>query len=218
MAKQVRGEIIEAAAAPDGFDYAKLETALAESVRQTADRIRGKLRRSLEDVVEIGNDLLGVKDRLPHGQFMSWLRAEFGWADRMARTFMSVAEQFGPKVEIIANLPIAATAAYMLAAPSVPEKAREKAIEQAKGGQAISVGAAKTIIAEAKSELRDEARKEKKPAKRRPAAVLGPKLLTTLEKYLKGWATSELPDLVQQLRQFADKVEQKQQAKKTKKA
>jgi hypothetical protein len=38
----------------------------------------------------------------------------------MAQNFMSVAERLGPKTEIIANLTIQPTAAYLLAAPSVP--------------------------------------------------------------------------------------------------
>lgn len=218
MAKQVKGEIVEVGGGTrlDGFDYSRLETSLAESVQRSAERIRGKLKRSIEDIVEVGNDLIAVKEQLLHGQFTGWLRAEFGWADRMARTFMSVAEQFGPKVEKISNLPIVPSAAYILAAPSVPEEARKKAIEKAKEGKTISVIVAKTIIAETRSELREE--KGGQARKKRSASVLGPKLLSTLEKYLKGWASNDLPDLAQQLRQFADKVEKQHQQREAKKA
>lgn len=59
---------------------------------------------------------------LEHGQFRAWLRGEFGWSERMAQNFMSVAERFGPKTEIIADLTIQLTVVYLLAAPSVPDR------------------------------------------------------------------------------------------------
>jgi hypothetical protein len=78
------------------------------------------VRREIED----DQELLAVKEALPHGQFLRWLRAEFGWPERTARNFMAVAEQFG-KSAIIAELPTQPTAAYLLAAPAVPDEARE---------------------------------------------------------------------------------------------
>jgi hypothetical protein len=44
----------------------------------------------VEDIIEVGNDLQAVKDALPHGQFLPWLKAEFGWSERSAQNFMSV--------------------------------------------------------------------------------------------------------------------------------
>jgi hypothetical protein len=41
----------------------------------------------------------------------------------MAQNFMAVAGAFGPKTDIIADLAIQPTAAYLLAAPSVPDEA-----------------------------------------------------------------------------------------------
>src|SRR6266404_1178418 len=105
MTEQQTGELILV-----GFDYSPLDTQVAERLQSAAQRIRGKLQRTLEDIIEIGNDLLAVKESLAHGQFGKWLRAEFGWGDRMARNFMSVAERFG-KTATIADLPIAPTAA-----------------------------------------------------------------------------------------------------------
>ena len=93
------------------------------------DRIRERIKKTVEGIIEVGNELLAVKDALPHGQFLPWLRAEFGWSERSAQNFMSVAEQF--KSAKIADLPIQPSAAYLLAAPSVPDEAREKAVEKA---------------------------------------------------------------------------------------
>jgi hypothetical protein len=50
--------------------------------------------RAVRVVVKIGQELLGVKESLPHGQFLPWLRAEFGWVERTAYN-VSVAERCG---------------------------------------------------------------------------------------------------------------------------
>jgi hypothetical protein len=121
VAKQSKGELVVV-----GFNYDLLDTKIADKVRSTADRIREKVKKTLEDLIEVGKDLQEIKGTLPHGQFTPWLKAEFGWGERMAQNFMSVAERFGPKTEIIADLTIQPTAACLLAAPSVPDEAREK--------------------------------------------------------------------------------------------
>jgi hypothetical protein len=87
-----------------GFNYDLLETKLADKVRSAADRIREWVKKTVEDIIEVGNDLLAVKEVLAHGQFLTWLKAEFGWSKRSAQNFMSVAEQF--KSARIADLPI----------------------------------------------------------------------------------------------------------------
>src|SRR5947208_15313192 len=84
---------------------------------------------------------LAVKEALEHGHFGPWLKAEFGWGERTAQNFMSVAERF--KFAKIADLPIQPSAAYYLAAPSVPDEARQQAIERAEAGEEINTAVAK---------------------------------------------------------------------------
>src|ERR1700751_1589784 len=109
MAKQPKGELVPVVV---GFNYDLLETKVAEQVRTSADRIREKVKKTVEDIIktvediiEVGNELLAVEEALSHGKFGPWLKAEFGWSERMARNFMVVAEQFG-KTAKIADLPI----------------------------------------------------------------------------------------------------------------
>jgi excisionase family DNA binding protein len=66
--------------------------------------------RAVRVVVKIGQELLAVKDALEHGHFGSWLQGVFGWSERTAQNFMSVAKRF--KSAIIAGLPIQPSAAY----------------------------------------------------------------------------------------------------------
>jgi gas vesicle protein len=143
MAKQPKGELVVL-----GFDYSPLEAQVAKQVRSAAERIREKVKKTVEDIIEVGNDLLAVKEALPHGQFGPWLKCEFGWGERMAQNFMAVAQTFGPKTEIIADLTIQPTAAYLLAAPSASDEAREDAIKRAEAGEKVTTEVAKEILAD----------------------------------------------------------------------
>ncbi len=64
MAKQPKGELVVI-----GFNYDLLETKLADKVRTAADRIRDRIKKTVEDIIEVGSDLLAVKEALPHGQY-----------------------------------------------------------------------------------------------------------------------------------------------------
>jgi hypothetical protein len=77
------------------FSYDLLETKVAEKVRSSADRIRERVKKTVEDIIEVGNDLLAVKEALEHGQFGPWLKAEFGWSERTAQNVMSVCGRAG---------------------------------------------------------------------------------------------------------------------------
>jgi hypothetical protein len=195
MAKQPKGELVVLS-----FDYSPLETQVAKQVRSAAERIREKVKKTVEDIIEVGNDLLAVKEALPHGQFGSWLKAEFGWGERMAQNFMAVAQTFGPKTEIIADLTIQPTAAYLLAAPSAPDEAREEAIKRAEAGEKVTTDVARKILAETR---------KKKPRKRKPQPTekLGARLVKVLDRYRKRWNPQELSELARQLREFAEALE-----------
>src|SRR4051812_12481771 len=71
--------------------------------RHCPDQDRG--RRRTEAMLEIGRDLLEMKELLGHGQFLAWLHAEFGRIDRTAENYMQAARCFGDKPEIISHLP-----------------------------------------------------------------------------------------------------------------
>ena len=68
-----------------------------------------------DDVVEIGRELIAVKEAIGHGNFTPWLNEQFGWTERTARNYMSVAEQFASKRKCVSGLPLATV--YKLAAP-----------------------------------------------------------------------------------------------------
>jgi hypothetical protein len=75
-----------------GFNYDKLEPAARDVAKASAERIKAKVKKTVEDIIDVGNELLAVKQVLEHGQFLKWLKGEFGWSERTARNFMAVAD------------------------------------------------------------------------------------------------------------------------------
>lgn len=116
------------------FDYSTLPEAIAIEARGASERIRMRLRRTAEDIVETGRELAAMKEKLPHGQFLPWIEAEFEMSERTAHNFMAVSKRF--KSATVADF--SPKVLYALAAPSTPEAVVEKAIEKASAGEKVS--------------------------------------------------------------------------------
>jgi Protein of unknown function (DUF3102) len=127
-----------------GFDYAALSAATRVIIQQHTDEIKSLMRRTAQDVINIGQKLILVKEELRHGELRGWLKAEFGWSLRTAARFMQVATQF--KSANLADLNIAASALYLLAESSTPEGAQEEALDLANRGEHVSYSMVKDII------------------------------------------------------------------------
>lgn len=102
------------------------------------------LRRTAQDIIDIGKKLSEVKQELGHGQFLDWLRAEFDWSESAARKFMQVHRKF--KTVNFTNLNIATSAMYLLAADSTSQTARNEALQRASDGEVITRAKAKAIV------------------------------------------------------------------------
>jgi len=76
------------------FDYNSLDIEMRIFVLEKAATIQARLKRTAEDIVAIGQELIEVKERLPLGTFESWLRDEFDMSQRSAERFMQVSERF----------------------------------------------------------------------------------------------------------------------------
>ena len=119
------------------FDYRELDAETRIVVQQKTEEIKVLVRRTAQDVFDIGQKLSDIKTRLGHGHFGNWLKAEFEWSERTAQNFIRVFESF--KSENIADLSFSQTALYVLA--SAPEEARSEAIAIAKEKTITSVEA-----------------------------------------------------------------------------
>lgn len=119
------------------FDYEVLEYKNRIAVQQRTGEIKERLQRVAQDIWEIGQKLTEVRSWLKHGQFEVWLKTEFGWSHRTAYNFISVYEAF-PEPANFAEIEIATSALYLLAAPSTPQELRSKFLQKAKAGEKVT--------------------------------------------------------------------------------
>lgn len=86
--------------------------------------------------LKIGERLCEAKELLDHGEFLPWLKDEFGWTDRTAQKLMAVYREFGDSQKSLfgpgintktySDLPVSKL--YLLI--SVPESEREEFVKE----------------------------------------------------------------------------------------
>jgi hypothetical protein len=74
------------------FNYSEIDTEVASYLQQNAQETRGLLKRTTEDIIRIGQNLLEAKAKLPHGKFIPWVKAELGISQSTAWRFMQTAQ------------------------------------------------------------------------------------------------------------------------------
>lgn len=158
-----------------------LSPSVREFVNRQANRIRYFAKEATENITLIGEALHATKQRLGHGQWLSWLEHEFQWSDRHARTMISVYEWAKCKSENFSNLSIDMSALYLLARQSTPEAARDAAVELAKSGERVTHAKAKELIAAARPIEINRAAPATRPARRSREAVAADKAVKERE-------------------------------------
>ena len=127
------------------FDYASLDQTTAEFLLQETKEIKSLMKRTVEGIIETGERLHRVKQRLQHGEFMTWVENEIKCHYSTALHFMRVWETFGEQKEQIVDVGINVSVLYLLSAPSMPEELRTEIVEMAKAGNLVSFAEAKRL-------------------------------------------------------------------------
>ena len=124
------------------FDYSNLDAETVYFIKEQTGEIRTLMKRTAQDIIQIGQKLIEIKKRLGYGQYRKWIETEFHWGKSTANSFENVARHFAD----VHNLDIfAPLALYELAALSTPESARQEAITKAQAGEKIGYKLAQEI-------------------------------------------------------------------------
>jgi chaperonin cofactor prefoldin len=119
------------------YDYSVIEDdGDRNAVMGAAMAIKPLVRRVAEDLIQIGQELIAVKDFLPHGQFTPWIETEFGLHPRTARRMMAVAERLGHKADTLSDL--SASVLYELAADSTPAETVDRVVRLTGSGESLT--------------------------------------------------------------------------------
>jgi hypothetical protein len=134
---------------PVAFDYSVLDADLASNLRRQARRIRTRIGKATQDLIDIGRDLVAAKKHLlDHGDFIKWVEAEVGIARRTAQAYMAIAKLADDKGEAIALFP--PTTVHRLASKSAPPEIVSEVVAKAQSGDVLPDRMVSEMILEAK--------------------------------------------------------------------
>lgn len=130
------------------FDYTKLDVETFEFLEQRTIKLFSLLKRTTSDIIQIGNILIEIKQKLPHGQFLPWLEATMPLHRQTASSFMNTAKlanMYGwtETSEILTFFDPSALGE--IAKPSTSKQAREKAIAIAQKREFVNSTLAKQL-------------------------------------------------------------------------
>lgn len=138
---------------PNPFDYSAFDAETASNLRAQANRIRKRIGKATQDLIDIGRDLLAAKKHLlDHGEFIKWVESEVGIVRRTAQAYMAIAKLADEKGAAIALLP--PTTAHRLAAKSTPSEVVREVVAKAQSGDVLPDRRVSEMISEAKSQKR----------------------------------------------------------------
>jgi hypothetical protein len=136
---------------PDSFDYSTFDADTASNLRAQASRIRKRIGKATQDLIDIGRDLLAAKRNLvDHGAFIKWVESEVGIVRRTAQAYMALAKLADDKGAAIALLP--PTTAHRLAAKSAPPEIVSEVVAKALSGEVLPDRTVAEMISAAKSQ------------------------------------------------------------------
>jgi Protein of unknown function (DUF3102) len=144
---------------PTAFDYSVIDADLASNLRRQATRIRTRIGKATQDLIDIGRDLLAAKKHLiDHGNFVDWVEAEVGIARRTAQAYMAIAKLADDKGAAIALLP--PTTVHRLASKSAPPEVVSKVLAKAESGDVLPDRMVSAMILEAKFQRKTAAQRD----------------------------------------------------------
>src|SRR6185312_16642582 len=75
--------------------------------------LRLALRRGTADILNIGRLLAEAKEKIPHGEWLSWLKIEISMSERSAQKYIK-ATDFAVKYELGADLDLSPSALFLI--------------------------------------------------------------------------------------------------------
>ena len=101
-----------------------------------------------------------AKEECEHGDWLSWLKENFGWREDTAQKYMRIGTVFGKNRpgRHLEDISIDAKALYLLSAPAIPQEVRDEALEK----KTLTLKEAEALVAKAVKKAIDEQEQEAK--------------------------------------------------------
>lgn len=151
------------------FNYDSLEQDQRSLIKDKTKKIKNLLRRTSQDILNIGKYLTEVKDNLNFGQFYPWLESELNWSPTSAARFMQVYRKFNSSN--LKDFNLIPSVLYELSANKVPPEAIDEVVKMADSGETITLEVAKSIKKKYTSAKSNDATKDSKSSDQKPGTI-----------------------------------------------
>lgn len=132
----------------------------AKELQEAALRIKALRRAATEHAVEIGQELLRVKEKLPHGVFVKWVEKVCEFKIRTAQDLMKLAREVESDAKLVALMVPSTLRVYL--SKTTPPAVRNTILKRLESGERVS-------RSELYSQISDTKPKAEAGADRRPA-------------------------------------------------
>ena len=142
------------------FDYGAIPPSLVPNLQAQAKLIKDMIAKTTEGLIEVGRNLIAVKQQLDHGQFIDWVEIEVGIVRRTAQSYMAIARLAEAKGATVALL--RPTTAHRLAAMSAPVEVVDHVLDRAVNGEIVPDGEVDEMFKNARNQRKQAKKKDRR--------------------------------------------------------
>lgn len=113
----------------------KIELSVVE-LEEAAQRIKSLRRAATEHAVEIGRELIRIKERLPRGAFVKWVEKSCEFKIRTAQDLMKLAREADSNTKLVALMVPSTLRVYL--SKTTPPAVRTSILERLEKGEHVS--------------------------------------------------------------------------------
>lgn len=113
----------------------KTELSAAE-LQEAAQRIKALCRAATEHAVEIGRELLRIKESLPRGTFVKWVETACNFKIRTAQDLMKIAREADSNAKLVALMVPSTLRVYL--SKTTPSAVRASILKRLENGEYVS--------------------------------------------------------------------------------
>jgi hypothetical protein len=151
----------------------------AVELQEAAQRIKSLRRTASQHAVEIGRELLRVKERLPHGVFVKWVEKSCEFKIRAAQDLMKLAREVESNAELVALMVPSTLRVYL--SKTTPPDVRSSILKRLENGERVSRNELYSETSSAKSKTKAKVGNQPTREAGTPVFFAGPDLLRAEE-------------------------------------
>lgn len=127
----------------------------AAELQDAAQRIKALRRAATEHAVEIGRELLRIKEKLPHGVFVKWVERACEFKIRTAQDLMKIARKAESDTKLVALMVPSTLRVYL--SKTTPPAVRSTILKRLESGEHVSRSDLYSEVSGARTKAKTEA-------------------------------------------------------------